>query len=462
MSSNTEEMRKEILESVSTKQQENEKKIDEMKETLEQMRMMMQQMMLIDESSMKRRSESDEDRPAVRRSLNLNHIPELTTPVTAAKQTLSFSPLATTPLSHHQYQHHQPQQQAAALELPISTSMSDTARAALQKGMAKPPTFEGGINDNILTWWRQVKNFAMTFEPEVQARLIKSYLKGPAALWYDAKERELGRELTVEELASGLSQEYGSETTSQAALQKLETLTMANEKCRTLQEYHCEFNKYYNLLNSRDQAHAVRCYIKGIAPKYLKYVVFSDTNFNSLAEAKAAVTLAAAKHDQLEIAYSNYQQQKGRSSNAPSHRSSNMGNRRQGNSNHNSRNHYNNNHNNNDQHDKRGESNNPYRVLLSSVSDISLHSDDDGENGEGEGERKEGQLAAVASSPPGNSSHPNNQGRLRLTQDQMQMLRREYRCYNCHEYGHRAAECKNSTASKPPMSLKGAAPSRRA
>jgi hypothetical protein len=469
MSSTAEEMKKEILDVVSMRQQENERKIDEMKDTLEQMRIMMQQMILTDKSTVNNRSESDRDDQPVRRSLNMNRIPDLMSPVTAAKQSIALSPLTTTPLPHHQYQQ---QQQIASLELPHpshASLMNESTRSALQKGMSKPPTFEGNVNDNVLTWWRQVKNYAMMFDAESQASLIKSYLRGPAALWYDSRERELGRELSLEELANGLSQEYGSETTSQAALQKLESLTMANEKCSTLQEYNTEFSKYYNLLNTKDQTYAVRCYIKGIAPKYLKYVVFNDTNFNSLAEAKAAVTLAVAKHEQLEIAYANYQQQKGKSFNKtskmPSRKpSTGINHHRNAADHHKSNNNHSNNNNNrfdnnNGQNNRRWESTNPYRVALSSLSDTSIDDEEDGMNEGEENERKEGQVAVVSSSQ--NSSRPSISSGLRLTNDQINMLRNEYRCFRCHEHGHRVSECKNIAATKPPLSLKEIAPSRR-
>jgi hypothetical protein len=464
----TDEMKKEIQDAVSKTQQENESKMDEMKEMIQQMKLMMHQMISTAKTTENKDSEAGRDRLSVRRSLNMNHIPEMTSPVTAAKQSIGLTSLDSTPTLRHQHP-----QQIATLDLPHpshTSSMNESVRSSLRKGMAKPPTFEGNVDDNILTWWRQMKNYASMFDEESQSSLIKSYLRGPAALWMDMRERELGREMTLEELADGLVQEYGSETTSQAALQKLETLSMANDGCQTLSEYHAVFAKYYNQLNVRDQAYAVRCYIKGIAPKYLKYVVFSDTNFGTLAEAKAAVTLAVAKHDQLELAYANYNQQKGRRDTKTSKQqyrkpSTGVNHHNSTNGSHNSNNNHDNNNSakrmdsNNGNSSRRWETNNPYRVTLSSLSDTSIDGEDEGTSGEGDGERKEGQIAAVTSSHHGNR-FGNNRG-LRLSTDQIDMLRRERRCFKCHQQGHRISECSNATATKLPISLKQSAPSRR-
>ena len=62
----------------------------------------------------------------------------------------------------------------------------------------------------------------------------------------------------------------------------------------------------------KDQSIAVRCYIKGIHPKYIKFLKYNDSMYTSLAEAKAAVTLAVAQHDQVEIGYANFNAQKAR------------------------------------------------------------------------------------------------------------------------------------------------------
>jgi hypothetical protein len=430
--------------------------------------MMMQQMIAIDKPTENKNSEMEVERSSVRRTLNMNTIPDLTSPVTAAKQSirLAATPLVVTPLPHHQHPQH-----IASLDVPHlshTVAMNESVRSSLQKGMSKPPTFEGNVNDNILTWWRQIKNYAAMYDVEAQATLIKSYLRGPAALWLDSRERELGREMTLKELADGLVQEYGSETTSQAALQKLETLSMANEGCQTLTEYHTVFSKYYNQLNAKDQQYAVRCYIKGIAPKYLKYVVFNDTNFNSLAEAKAAVSLAVAKHDQLELAYANFNQQRGKRDNKTIKQQQNKpsgsgNNRSNNNSNHNNSNNYINNNNRMNSHSgntsRRWETHNPYRVALSSLSDTSIDDDESGVSGEGEGGGKEGQIAAVSSSHTNNRSNSNNG--LKLSSDQINQLRREWRCFRCHEQGHRASECTNAAAAKSSLHLKGEAPSRR-
>ena len=249
----------------------------EMREMMNKLGEMMQQMMIMRDESVTATASTS----SVRRSL----IPDLVTPITAAKRSTLRKPAATAAADTS----HQEDDQVKLMVPEMKSNINESQRVSLQKGMAKPPLFEGNIGDNISTWWRQVKNYASLYEKESQSALIKSYLRGPAALWMDSLEKELGREMTIDELADGLTQEYGSETTSAAALLKLESLSMASEECKTLQLYHSTFSKYYNLLNINDQVHAVRCYVKGIAPKYLKYMVYTDSSFKTLAEAKSAV-----------------------------------------------------------------------------------------------------------------------------------------------------------------------------
>ena len=383
-----------------------------------------------------------------RRALYYDGIPELTSPLTAVKRS-AVRP-SKTALDEDNM--------VPDLDLPTGSSTYHNldVNVALQKGMAKPPIFTGTNNDDLRTWWRQMKNFASAFPSEARSRVIKSYLRGSAATWLESQERDMGRELTIEELADGLVQEYGSETTSAAALQKIESLAMGvSEGCDTVSSYNAKFSIYYNLLSVRDQISAVRSYIKGIAPRYLKYIMYGDTNFKTLAEAKAAVTQAVAKHDQLELAYANHQQHKkagNRNKKNYQRRGANENNRsnddRKVNDNNNqqsSRNKFNKNNN------RRWEDQNPYRYALSSLADTTLDDEDnyDNNSSEGEIEGKDHQIAAVAA-----VSNSDAKGERKLSNEEMAQLRKEGRCFRCRGKGHRQFECK-SNAANPPKPLNG-------
>ena len=141
-------------------------------------------------------------------------IPELTSPLTALKRSAVKSATAGVV-----------EDSMAPLILPLPTASSSVAsnsdiNAALQKNMAKPPIFNGTNSEDLRTWWRQIKNFVEGVPDGARVRVIKSYLRGSAATWLESQERDLGRHLTLGELADGLVQEYGSETTSSAALLK--------------------------------------------------------------------------------------------------------------------------------------------------------------------------------------------------------------------------------------------------
>jgi hypothetical protein len=466
----TNDFKREIIEEVMKKQQETEEKIQQM---IRHVTEMMQQMTMTSiKSSKNETAQAELGHQSVKRNLPMNDIPELTSPVTAAKRTVTLSPstLLRTPLPsmHHVSSHHD---NSLTMDIPQSSSssygMSDSTRSAMQKGMAKPPLFDGNVDDkgeSVYTWWRQVGNYASVFEEEARATVIKSFLRGAAAVWLDSRERELGRLLTVEELADGLSQEYGSETTSASALQKLETLSMASEGCSTISGYNTVFAKYYNLCSAKDQFYAARYYIKGILPKYVRHL--NKTEFDTLAEAKAAVTLAVAKCDHLELAYTNYQQQKARGS------TQRQQHQRQSQSSSAISSNYtttsNNNHNNRRSSRRRWETgnnnnNDTFHVSLSSIRD---YSNDDTENirEEGENEENEGQVAAVSSvnmkGRYNNNNNNNIRRGVRLTADQIQMLMKENRCFNCYRPGHRKDECRSEAATVPPSPLKGQAPSR--
>ena len=227
----------------------------------ENMTQLMQNIVVNQTSTEKKIEDKDisttEDLPArqVRRSLT-RELPSLSTPITAARRTAVLQ--SNTPIDTRL----PPISQLSSLDEHDDISggmnggimMDNSVLVALQKGMAKPPFFDGSLADsseNILTWWRQVGNYAKAFPIEVQASLIKTFLRGSAALWLDSRERELGRSLTIQELADGLTQEYASETTSLAALQKLESLNMGTEGCNTIGAYNAMFHKYYNQCSLR-------------------------------------------------------------------------------------------------------------------------------------------------------------------------------------------------------------------
>jgi hypothetical protein len=298
--------------------------------------------------------------------------------------------------------------------------------------MAKPPFFEGNTGEkteSISTWWKQVGHYAKAYDPRSRAIVIKSYLHGSAALWLDSREREIGRDLTVQELADGLTQEYGSETTSSAAVQRLEALSMVSLGCATLAGYNAEFNKLYNQCSVSDQPIATRCYIKGLLPKYMKWLVLSDDVYTNLAEAKAAATRAVAKHDMMLLNYANFDLQKGRSAAAQKlQNSSTLSSERSSSSTTSSQ-----------QNNKRWNNSGftGTKVSLSALVDSDSpeqwgETDDDDTN-----DQQEGKVAIVSSVGQGNGSipNPNDQGTFPLTDAQQAMLRKGNRCFQVLQGG---------------------------
>ena len=376
--------------------------------------------------------EEKEDRPISRKL----HFPEISTPVTASKATTSV-----------------PSGTRVVDPLPAIGSLAESSSSrldesdieknshrrkvlnTLQKAMAKPPYFEGNTGEKselISTWWKQVGNYAKTYEDEdIQALVIKSFLRGPAALWLDSREREIGRELTVQELADGLTQEYGSETTSAAALQKLETLSMASPGCATLAGYNSEFNKLYNQCSQKDHSIAIRCYVKGLHPKYLKWMVMTEDIYNNLAEVKAAATRAVAKHEMMQLNYANFDLQKGRA--AAAQKSKQFA-----------------------------------RPISGEGTTVNLNfvNESAGGNGVGEGENDttpsaEGQVAAISSSHVASAGSGGQRSGFQLTDEQRKMLIRERRCFKCHKRNHRSSECRSTAATTAPVPLNQSAPSRK-
>lgn len=358
--------------------------------------------------------------------------PTISTPVTASRYTSAIpatKQAVTTlpPLEQMDSSFMEP-------ELESEEKKRQSILSSLQKGMAKPPFFEGNTGEkgeSISVWWKQVGNFAKTYNVDVQHIVIKSYLRGSAALWLDSREREIGRELTVQELADGLTVEYGSEMTSFNALVKLDTLSMAFGAFSTLSSYNSEFHKWYNQVAVQDQAIAIRNYVKGIHPSYLKHWDFS-VKLSTLGDAKTEATKAVAKHDMLQLSYQNYELQKNR---AISNRTANNG----------------------PQPTKPTPSISYTGRVNLNVIEEGKSSADSGETGEAEG--VEGRVAVVGvSSPPQNNSKSQ---RFPLTDEQLEMLRSENRCFKCHKVGHRSRVCRSAAAKSPPVPLNSSAPSRK-
>ena len=321
---------------------------------------------------------------------------------------------------------------------------------SLQKGMMKPPSFEGNTGEkgeSITTWWKQMGNWVRVFDDGERAMVIKSFLRGPAALWLESVERQVGRELTVRELADGLTQEYGRETTSDEALQCLETLSMSSPGCSTLENYNSVYNRYYNKCSANAQPIAVRCYIKGLAPKYMKWVDMSDDIYTSLPKARAAATKAVAKYDMLQLSYANHDLQTARASarkeqnggTANGHASSvvplsNVKRSNGGNTG--------------------GMQNlNAFSILAPPDDD-----DDDREDSTPKAAPAAAQVAAVASTAT-RVVTPKQTG-WRLTQEQRDLLQQERRCFKCHKVGHVKARCRSAAATTAPVPLNSSAPSR--
>jgi hypothetical protein len=366
----------------------------------------------------------------------------LSSPVTASRNTVKF--------------HTEARITTALPDLPAVPSSgvsADDARRkkeALQKGMMKPPPFDGNMGErieSISTWWKQMGNWARAFDDSDRAMVIKSFLRGPAALWLDSFERQIGRELTVEELADGLTQEYGRETTSDEALQKLETLTMESPGCSTIQGYNATYNSYYNRCSANVQPIAIRCYIKGIAHRYLKWVEMTDEVYTSLPKARAAVVNAVSKYDLLELNHRNHDLQAARAS---VRKESNGGSA----SDHSSAVSFSNNYRRSTEGNQVGgkQNLNAFSVLASPDDD-----DEDREESTRTDTNREAQVAAVSTAT---RDFPPKQTGLRLTQEQRELLRRERRCYKCHKAGHIRQSCRSQAATVAPVPLNPSAPSR--
>jgi hypothetical protein len=442
MSEDMKGMRKEMMELVNKSQQESTQKMNALQEMMEQM--------MISINKKNRTAAATTLTVEEKQSARRNLFPHLLSPVTAAKKATHQSQglNADTPVSTIHSLSHDPSYASS------DRVLSEETRRALQKGLAKPPFFSGNTDEkseNVSTWWRQVCSYADTFEKEVQATVIKSYMRGAAALWLESREGELNRGLTVEELADGLTQEYGSEVTSKAALQRIESLTMAHKDCSSLNKYNTVFNSQYNLLNIEDQPFAVRAYTKGLLPAYQKIILAKSLSTRTLAEARAAATLAAAEQETVDLAFTLFREQKNRSV-SETHKQ-----KRYPTSSATS----------DSYQPTRGrvwENKDKFKVDLGSISS-SLHEDEDEEtntNMSDNNVRPEGQVAAVMAGEQNNRSKGGGNSReIRLTPEETAMLREENRCFRCHKPNHRRVDCRSAPATERPKSLKGDAPSRK-
>jgi hypothetical protein len=366
-------------------------------------------------------------------------IPPLSTPLVASQRNVSMA------TSKRQEQRLPPIEK---LQPPPGSARQNDQKSlqALQKGMQKPPNFEGNTGakaEVITTWWRQMSNYAKTFAECDQAMLIKSYLRGSASDWLDSQERETGRELTLQELADGLAQEYGSEVTSEAALQALEGITMASPGCSTLQDYNKTFNQQYNLCSTKDQPIAVRCYIKGLHPKYLELVLQAGDRYSTLAEARAAATKAVAKYQQLQISKENFKAQT-RAGSVPSVATSTVKFATAG-----------------DYGVKRWDSER-YLGTKVNLNTFSVLADSDEPGADNDDnvtlcstpDPSPAVAQAAVMSSSATSKPTGGPKKYQLTKEQVDMLRSENRCFKCYKPNHMKKDCRSKAATVAPLPLK--------
>jgi hypothetical protein len=311
---------------------------------------------------------------------------------------------------------------------------SDKELQTLQRAMAKPSNFDGDDEkgERITTWWRQMINYVGMYPDDMQAFIAKSYLKGSAASWLESREVELKRELTLQELKEGLAIEYGSDVAAAAALDRIKMLSMAEEKYNTIQSYNAEFNKLYSLLSPQNQIIAVDCYISGLLPKYQKEISKPDNKPWTLTSAREAAVKAVTKVESIDLAYKrfnaiNKKKVYGSSSTGAIKKASAWGR---------------NNNNRNNSTMMNGTTSNAATVTRIQSVDTESH-ETEGEEGE---VRKEGQVSAIQSKPS------SKQG-FKLNDAQVALLRKEGRCFHCHQKGHMKPGCKNAAATSAPVPL---------
>jgi hypothetical protein len=191
----------------------------------------------------------------------------------------------------------------------VEPQFSTSEVSQLQKGLAKPSDFFGeeSKGERITTWWRSVWVYSSVYPVASRAMLIKSYLKGTAAVWLESREIELGRSMSVDELKNGLAIEYGSDTTSDAALQSIKNLNMADNKYSTIQTYNAEFNRLYSLLKKEALPIAVNAYIGGVFPRIQREIIKPNSEPWTLQSARIAVGQAVSKCETIDLAYKRFE-----------------------------------------------------------------------------------------------------------------------------------------------------------
>jgi hypothetical protein len=435
-----EEFKNEIIETMNKAQQESQARIDTLQQVLEQMIKMNMG------NNVNTATASPVVTVAEQQPVRRNLLAHLATPLTAVRRNTQAASTAV----------HQSPLGAAVTAAPTPAEeiiISAETRKELQKGLAKPPVFTGDMDEKsepVSTWWRQVYNYASAFDTSVQATMIKSYLRGSAAAWLESREKEKNRDLTLEELAHGLAQEYGSEITSKAALQKIETLSMGRPECSTLSKYNAAFNKQYNLLSSADQVFAPRAYMKGLLPTLQKLIRNKNLPLETLSEVRSAATEADAEQDAIDLAFKQFRlitnksdtnthrQKNYTTSTSTSTASSNSQQPYRG---------------------RRWENSDAFKVNLSSISD-NLH--DDEETGSGNEERPEGQVAAMQANDQNNRPRGSAERKgIRLNDEDKAVIKQFNLCWRCFQPGHIKRDCRSPPATERPKPLKDQAPSRK-
>ena len=320
---------------------------------------------------------------------------------------------------------------------------SPADRAQLQKGLAKPSDFYGeeSKGERITTWWRSIWNYASVYPVASRCMLIKSYLKGPSAIWLESREVELERPLTLEELKDGLAIEYGSDTTSTAALGQIKLLSMGNPKFSTIQLYTAEFNKLYSLLNSHDQPVAIDSYISGLLPKIQKEIPVQEGKAWTLHSVRTAAVKAATKCETIDLAYKKFDAISRINNRNSDTRNMTFNNKRFGNN-------YNNN------NKKRTESSTTSSFTKVSLSNINSNAAKENPEEE-ELPEQQPQIAAVNQ----NNSNSNGNGRIppktgfKLNTEQREKLMKAGRCFHCHQPGHMKPQCTNPAATSFHLNL---------